>query len=164
MVEQVEEIPASTNVNSVFGNRCFKASHTIGRYPFISVIEPPMKATRPFLPCSNWMRELLRLPRHWTFPPKGRAGSAARAVAGANRRLERHSAKERSNAGFTDRGRRMLPRHDSSPPFTVVITRLARFTRQVFQGLFVEWSPAGPALVKSGWQACELLVHDAAAT
>ena len=63
VVEQVEEMPAFTNSNSVWGNLFCNQSIIIGRYPFISVMEPPMNATRPFFECSNANLEFSREPR-----------------------------------------------------------------------------------------------------
>ena len=58
MVEQVEEIPALMNWNLVRGNLPSSQFDSIGRYPFISVIDPPMKATRAVFFFSNAKREL----------------------------------------------------------------------------------------------------------
>ena len=49
--EQVELMPACVKVNAVFGKRVSSIAHTLGRYPSISVIEPPIKAT-----CPRWLR------------------------------------------------------------------------------------------------------------
>jgi len=49
VVEQGEEMPALTISNFVLENRFASQLATIGRYPFIWVMEPPMNATRPVL-------------------------------------------------------------------------------------------------------------------
>ena len=53
VVEQVEEMPALMKSNFVPGNRFWSHLATIGRYPFICVMEPPINATRPVFSLSN---------------------------------------------------------------------------------------------------------------
>ena len=67
VVEQVEEIPALINLNFVCGNLFFRDSIIMGRYPSISVIEPPMNATRPVFSVSNITQEFCRDPRRVIF-------------------------------------------------------------------------------------------------
>src|SRR4051812_18781340 len=58
-------MPAFVKVNLVSGNRLLKKLQTNGRNPFISVIEPPIKATWPTFAFSNCNSELVKLPRRW---------------------------------------------------------------------------------------------------
>ena len=67
VVEQVEEIPALMKLNLAWGNLFSIQSIMIGRYPSISVIEPPIKATVAGFPLSKEMRALLRVPRTVIF-------------------------------------------------------------------------------------------------